>query len=196
MPNLNMTIADAQRDMRSGYMSGAPGMFASATVWAIASIVALEASANKAVFALFFGAMLIHPLSVLLCKAFGRKGSHTKDNPLASLAMENTLWLIFSCPIAYGVSLTNIAWFFPAMLLVIAGRFFTFHTLYGIRTYWFCGGTLALAAYVLAASNTQPYISALAGCAIEFTFGVFILISDRREKQSRPARNETPGGAS
>ena len=195
MPNLNMTIADAQRDMRSGYMSGAPGMFASATVWAIASIVALQASASKAVFALFIGAMLIHPVSVLLCKAFGRTGSHSKDNPLASLAIESTLWLVFSCPIAYGVSLANIQWFFPAMLLVIAGRFFTFHTLYGLRTYWFCGGALALAAYSLANSNAQPYIGAMVGCAIEFTFGVVILVSDRREMRSNTSFNGTPGGS-
>jgi hypothetical protein len=186
MPNQNMTTAEAQRDMRIAYLSGAPGMFASALAWAVAGVIALQASTTNAVWALFVGGMLIHPAGVLLCKALGRTGKHNKSNPLAALAAENTVWLIFSLPVAYAVSIANIQWFFPAMLLIIGGRFFTFHSVYGLRTYWVCGGVLALAAYLLVTSKAHPYVSAFAGAAIESTFAVVIAFSARREMRSKP----------
>ena len=85
---------------------------------------------------LFIGAMLIHPASVLISKIFGRPGNHSKGNTLGALAWASTLWLIFSLPLAYAVSLLRIEWFFPAMLLVIGGRFLVFGSLFGMRTYW------------------------------------------------------------
>jgi hypothetical protein len=195
MPNQNMTTAEAQRDMRIAYLSGAPGMFASALAWAVAGVIALQSSTANAVWALFAGGMLIHPVGVLLCKAFGRTGKHSKTNPLAALAAENTVWLIFSLPVAYAVSIANIQWFFPAMLLIIGGRFFTFHSVYGLRTYWVCGGVLALAACLLATSKAHPYVSAFAGAAIESTFAVVIAFSARREVRSNPSFNGTPNDA-
>lgn len=188
----DVTTAEAQRDMRSAYLSGAAGMFASASAWAVAGAVALQVSASNAVWALFAGGMLIHPAGVLLCKILGRTGKHSKTNPLGALALENTGWLILSLPAAYAVSLANIHWFFPAMLMIIGGRFFTFHTLFGLRIYWVCGGALALAGYLLARSQAQPHISAFAGAAIEFTFAVAIALHDRRETRANAASQPTP----
>lgn len=170
-------------------------MFASSLTWLIAGVMALQVSPVNAVWALFAGGMLIHPAGVLLCKALGRTGSHSKTNPLGALAGENTVWLIFSLPVAYAVSLANIHWFFPAMMMVVGGRFFTFHTVYGLRAYWVCGGALALAAYWLFTSKAPPYASALVGSAIEFSFGVAIALSARRETRANDALRPTPGSA-
>ncbi|WP_413894971.1 DUF7010 family protein [Rhodoferax sp.] len=185
MSHQTMTNIEAQRDMRLAYFSGAPGMFASALAWSVAGIIALQSSASNAVLALFVGGMLIHPVGVLLCKALGRQGKHSKENPLGALALESTVWLIFSLPIAYAVSLSNVLWFFPSMLLVIGGRYFTFHTLFGLRIYWVCGGVLAFAGYLLAASKAQPYVSAFAGAAIEAVFAAAITLSAKREMRSK-----------
>ena len=121
-----MTADQAQHDMRLSYFSGAPGMLASALAWVVAGVVALQVSASSAVLALFAGGMLIHPVGVLLCKALGRTGKHTKGNPLGALALESTGWLLLCLPIAYAVSQFNVKWFFPAMLFVIGGRYLTF----------------------------------------------------------------------
>ncbi len=66
---------------------------------------------------------------MVLLKALGRSGKHSPSNPLGSLALATTFWLILSCLLAYAVSLCRIAWFFPAMLLAIGGRYLTFLTL-------------------------------------------------------------------
>lgn len=174
------TLADAQQEMRDAYAGGAPGMLTSAAVWLIAGIVALRLAPERAIWALFIGGMLIHPVSVLFTKVSGRSGAHRPDNPLGTLALATTFWMILCLPLAYGVSRLRLDWFFPAMLLIIGGRYFTFATLYGMRVYWICGAALAMAGYALAAANASPAIGAFTGAAIEAAFGAVVLIGVRR----------------
>lgn len=184
-------ISDAQADMRFGYLSGAPGVLASAIVWLVAGVVALQVSPKTAVWTLFVGGMFIHPVGILLAKVLGRSGKHTPGNPLSSLAAANTCWLMLSLPLAYAVSLLRIEWFFPAMLFIIGGRYLTFAPLYGMRIYWACGGVLALAGCLLGSAYVQPAFSALTGAAIEACFGTFILFAARREMQPNIAPTRT-----
>lgn len=178
-PQASLTIAGAQREMRHAYLAGAPGMLVSGTVWFVAGCVCLLQTPQRAVWALFIGGMLIHPLSVVLLKLLGRPGGHTPDNPLGTLALATTFWMILSLPLAYVASLVRSEWFFPAMLLVIGGRYLTFSTIYGTRLYWACGAVLAAAAWVLAASNAAPALGAFSGAAIEAVFGIALLVAAR-----------------
>lgn len=175
----SLTIADAQREMRHAYLAGAPGMLVSGTVWFVAGCVCLLQTPQRAVWALFVGGMLIHPLSVVLLKLLGRPGGHTPGNPLGTLALATTFWMILSLPLAYAASLVRSEWFFPAMLLVIGGRYLTFSTIYGTRLYWVCGAVLAAAAWVLAAPNAAPALGAFSGAAIEAVFGIALLVAAR-----------------
>ena len=179
------TIADAQREMRFAYFGGAPGMLTSATTWLVAGLVCLLASPGRAVWALFIGGMLIHPVSVLFTKAMGRSGKHSKGNPMGSLALATTFWLVLSCPLAYSVSLLRIEWFFPAMLFVIGGRYLTFSTIFGTRIYWVCGAALALAGYALGRVNAAPELGAFTGAATEAAFATAIFVATRRELAAR-----------
>jgi len=178
-----MTIAEAQRDMRFGYLGGAPGMFASALAWLVAAFVALYGSPKQAVVTLFIGGMLIHPVGVLLTKILRRPGAHTKGNPLGALALESTFWMIMCLPLAYGASLLRSEWFFPAMLLVIGGRYLTFQTMYGMRAYWACGAALALAGFLLAKNGAPMALGAFAGAGIEFVFSAFIFNAVRADRR-------------
>jgi len=180
-PTASTTIAGAQREMRDAYYGGALGMLTSAAVWLAASLVSVLYSSERAVWALFVGGMFIHPISVLLTKALGRAGKHGRDNPFGPLALASTFWMILCLPLAYAVSVLRIDWFFPAMLLVIGGRYLTFTTMYGLRTYWLCGGALAIAAYLLALVRASPTLGAATGGAIEAVFGIAILLASRRE---------------
>jgi len=128
-----MSIADAQRDMREAYYGGSTGAVTSATAWLVAALVATFANPTAGILTLIIGGMLIFPASVVLCKVLGRSGKHSNGNPLAPLAIEGTIWMLLSIPVAIGAALYRVEWFFPAMLLVIAGRYFTFATLYGMR---------------------------------------------------------------
>ena len=175
-----ITIADAQLDMRTAYYGGAPGVLCSGLVWFTAGLVALNLSAGQAVWSLLIGGMFIHPAAVLLNKALGRSGKHNSSNPLGSLAMASTFWMIMCLLLAYGVSTIRIEWFFPAVLLIIGGRYMTFATVYGTRVYWVMGVALAVSAYPLVVYNASPATGALTGGGIEVAFAVAIFLMSGR----------------
>ncbi len=172
----------AQRDMRHGYLSGAGGILASSLAWAAAAATAWFVSPAQSVWVLFIGGMLIHPVGILICKVLGACGGHDKANPLGAVAIASTFWLIFSLPLAYVASLQQLEWFFPAMLLIIAGRYLIFATIYGMRLYWALGFTLAAAAIALVYLNAAPLIGAITGSAIELVFAIVAFVLHARWK--------------
>jgi hypothetical protein len=179
-----MTLSAAQADMRQGYLGGAAGVFASGIAWLVAGIVALAVSPRGAVAALFFGGMLIHPVSILVAKLAGRPGKHSKGNPLARLALEGTIWMLLSIPIALYLALEWPQYFFIAMLLIIGGRYLTFATLYGTRVFWALGALLALASMALIAVKASAALAALTGATIEIVFALLIFRTARLEPGS------------
>jgi len=182
-----LTVAAAQQDMRTAYLGGAPGLFVSGTVWIIAGLVCLWKSPHDAVWALYAGGVLIHPLSVLLTRLLGRTGKHAAGNPLGMLAFASTIWMILMLALAYGIALWRIELFFPAMLCVIGGRYLTFGTIFGTKLFWVCGALLALAGWQLARLGVAPAVGAFAGGAIEIVFGIIVLSSLRRHANAAPA---------
>lgn len=172
-------ITEAQADMRKGYANGYLGVIVSGVMWFISALVAYRFSDQQAIWALLIGGALISPISGVIEKWIGRKG-HNPGNPLKYLAMENTVWMIMCLPIAYGLSLQNVEWFFQAMLIIIGGRYLTFATLYGTKTYWILGAALGGAAYLLFILRMDAFSSLLAGALIEIAFGVVLYTRLRR----------------
>jgi len=177
----DVTILSAQRDMRVAYLHGAPGVLVSALAWATAGVVATVVSPERAVWTLFVGGALIHPVSTLLLKILGRSAKHQSGNPFAALAFATTIWMILCLPLVYAVSTLRIEWFFPAMLFVIGGRYLCFATMFGLRAYWICGAALAAAGYALGRAMAPPAFAAFAGSAIEAGFALAIFAGARRE---------------
>ncbi len=173
-------ITDAQQDMRKAYFGGAAGAVTSATAWLFAAVVATFMNPTAGVIALVLGGMLIFPVSLLLCKVIGRSGRHSKNNPLAPLAIEGTVWMVLSILVAVGIAFYRIEWFFPAMLLIIGGRYLTFVTLYGIRIYWAFGATLAASAILLVIVEAPAISGAYTGAFIEYAYGIAIFATTRR----------------
>ena len=170
------TIKSAQSDMRRGYSYGAPGVLVSGSVWLVSGVVALTVSAQMSVLTLLVGGALIFPLSMLMCKLLGLPHGHTAGNPLGVLAGEGTVWLVAGCAIAYGVSVLRIEWYFPAMLLVIGGRYLTFQTLYGLRIYWVLGALLGATGFALALLRAPPVIGAFSGATIELISAIVLFV--------------------
>ena len=177
-----MSISDAQQDMRDAYYSGATGAVTSATAWLTAALVTTIVSQTAGMWALIFGGMLIFPVSVLLCRVIGRSGKHSKDNPLGPLALEGTIWMLLSIPLAIAIAYYRVEWFFPAMLLVIAGRYLTFSTLYGLRIYWAFGATLAASAIVLVTVEAPAFAGAYTGALIEYAYGIVIFVMFKQNR--------------
>ncbi|MEZ5457007.1 MAG: hypothetical protein R3F04_13010 [Lysobacteraceae bacterium] len=177
---MDLSVKDAQFDMRQGYYSSATGILASALVWFGAAGVAVLSSPQKAMWTLLIGGMFIYPLGLLLCKLLGARGAHAKGNPLGLLAGASTFWLIFCLPIAYLLGASQPTLFFPAMLLIIGGRYLVFATLYGMRLYWALGLTLAAAGFSLAALRASVLAGATAGAIIEVVFAVICFVQHQR----------------
>jgi hypothetical protein len=172
-----MDLQAAQQDMRQGYLDGGPGILASSLAWFAAAAVAWRLSPEQGVWALFIGGMAIHPVGILISKLLGARGGHDKANPLAGLALASTLWLIASLPLAFAASRLDLAWFFPAMMLVIGSRYTVFATLYGLRLYWMLG--LVFAGVALGFTNAPPVASALAGAIIEMVTAAVLIARAR-----------------
>jgi len=174
-----MNFSDAQLDMRRGYYNGAPGLLVSGTVWLIASSVATLVSPRHAMWTLLIGGMAIHPLAMVVAKLLGRTGAHTAGNPLGTQALEGTVWFIAGIAIAFVLGLQSLALFFPAMLMLIGGRYLTFQTLYGLKLYWVCGGVLLALGFGAAMLRLPPALAAAAGGFVEIAFGLVVLRSER-----------------
>lgn len=183
----DMTVTQAQADMRHGYLLGAPGVLVSGLVWLVAGGVAVLVADRTAILTLLVGGALIHPLSGLVGKALGRSGSHTSGNPLAALAGETTVALLVGLVIAFAVSTVRVEWFFPTVLLVIGARYLAFQTLYGVRTYWACGGALCAAGLGLGVLVAPVAAGAFTGAAVELVTAAVLFAQARREETGEPA---------
>jgi hypothetical protein len=173
-------LSDAQRDMRHGYFGGAPGVLASALAWCAAGVVAITMSPQHAVLALFVGGMFIHPVGMLIAKLLGRPGTHTRGNPLGALALESTILMLLCLPLAYVISIDRPGWFFPAMMLIIGGRYLIFRTVYGATIYWVLGAALAISAFALVLLKASPILGAFVGGGLEMAFAAAIFAVSRR----------------
>jgi len=175
-----MTIDEAQQDLRHTHLGGAPGVITSGSIWLIAAAVTAFVGVKAGIATLFFGGMLIYPLGVVLTRALGRSARPRTGNPLVALAMQSTMMMMFGIVIALGVAMIRPDWFFPAMLLVIGGRYLVFATIYGLSVqYWSLGCALAGAGMLLAIGNAPPATSAMVGGLVEIGAYLPMLIAGR-----------------
>lgn len=189
------SISVAQSNMREAYYGGAPGIVTSGSAWLLASIVAAFVTDRAGIIALVLAGILIFPVSVVLCRLIGCSGKHSSDNPLAPLAMEGTIWMLLSIPIAIAAALFKVEWFFPAMLLVIAGRYLTFSTLYGMRIYWAFGATLVISGLGLIYFQAPVFIGALNGAIVEYIFGTIIFATYKASQPNQTLNSQaSPAG--
>lgn len=182
-----MIVSEAQAEFRRGYMSGAPGVLASALCWFAAAFTAWRIAPEQAVWVLFIGGMLIYPAGIVIAKLLGASASASKTNPLSQLAVAGTFWMIFCLPLAYAISLQQIAWFFPAMLLIIGGRYLTFATLYGMNLFWALGLALAGAGFASAVLNAPVALAAVTGASIELLFAFVLFVVHARSPSDQAA---------
>lgn len=176
-------LQEAQKDMKNGYGNGSIGILVSGIVWILSSMAVHFYAPEKGIWTLIIGGMFIFPLGMLLGKLIGIKGQHDKNNALGKLAMEGTVWMIVCIPLAYGVSLVKVEWFFQGMLLIIGGRYLTFASIYGMRIYWLLGAVLLVAAYTLFFMRATAFASALTGGLIEMLFGIIMYVLYTTDKK-------------
>lgn len=169
-----MEFKASQKDMNLSYYGGATGVLASGIIWLIAGIIGIVFSNTASMLTLYVGGTLIFPLSVLISKVLGRKGKHADDNVLRHLAIEGLGILFVGLFLAYCITLFNEALFYPIMLLMIGVRYLTFQTLYGLKAYWFLGGTLIIAGFLSTTLSAPFIVGAFTGGIVEVLFSLII----------------------
>ena len=173
-------ISIGQADMCNAFANGSLGVISSGIVWLVSALAAYQFSAKHAIWTLLIGGVFIHPLSIILSKIVGQSGQPSKENPLAKLALEGTIFMLMCIPPAFGLSQIKPEWFFQGMLLVIGGRYLTFATIYGKKVYWLLGGALGIAAMILFRLQADSFLSALTGSLIEIIFGLYLYFGFRK----------------
>ncbi len=170
-----MNFKDAQQDMSFAYLGGGTGVLVSGIIWCIAGLFAMFYNYQVSMLALFFGGMLIHPLSILIAKLLKRTGKHQTDNPLGKLAIESTMILFIGLFLAFYVSSLKVEWFFPVMLLAIGVRYLIFNTLYDNKVYWLLGGILMVSGMLCILFSADFIVGAFFGGITEVIFSLIIL---------------------
>ncbi|MFC6439124.1 hypothetical protein [Bowmanella sp. JS7-9] len=169
-----MTLAALQQNMRQAYLNGASGALASGLIWGVAALAANLFSPIASMLTLFFGGMLIFPLSVVISKLGNASGKHDPSNMLKHLAVENLGFLFAGLMIAFVVAQQDHMLFYPIMLLAIGARYLTFQTIYGVKTYWLFGGSLMIAGALCMVMRPGMMTVALLGSVIELIFSLVL----------------------
>lgn len=139
-----MDITQAQADVRRVYRGGYSGPLVSAAVWAIANSAYLVASPSAGMAVLFFGGMLIFPLSALILKATTGRSSLPKGHPSNALAMQSAFTVPIGLLVAIALGTYEPALFFPASLIIVGAHYLVFVSLYGMRAFAVLSGALVI----------------------------------------------------
>jgi hypothetical protein len=130
-----MLVRDAQREVRSVFFGGAIGQLVSGVLWAGSAALGTWGSKRQAILFLVFGGMFIYPAMQLVLRLMGRQASLAKENPLSGLAMQIAFTVPLSLPLIGAATMHNVAWFYPAFMVVVGAHYLPFIFLYGMWEY-------------------------------------------------------------
>ncbi|MFV9503680.1 MAG: DUF7010 family protein [Oscillochloridaceae bacterium umkhey_bin13] len=148
----SMTVADAQREMRSAFLGGFGGQLVSGIIWLVAAAIGTWLAPTYGMAALFFGSMGIFPLTQLVVRLLGRPGAVSPSNGLWGLGAQSAFIVPPSFLLVGAATLYQEHWFFPAAMIIVGVHYLPFVTLYGMRMF----GALAII-LVLAGAGLGMY---------------------------------------
>lgn len=134
----------AQRNISTAYAGGAPGGFFSGVVWLIAGIVQQGRDAETVFAVLFFGGMLIVPVSLLIVRVLFDASKASAHNPFQRLGVDGTIVIFAGILIAYVLLSVAPGLAFAALALAISARYFAYRTIFDEPVYWALGASLAI----------------------------------------------------
>lgn len=170
-----MNILDAQAEARRAYYNGAIGIAVSGSVWIISGIISFLGEINYAMLALFFGGMLINPISTLIESKILKLFPVSKENSLIWIGLYTVPFIFIGMFAGFLLAPKNPALFFAFTLMAIGARYLCFQTIYGIRLFTFLGFALLGLGFTGAWFGIESAAHlALAGGLIEIAFAVII----------------------
>ena len=143
-----MDVRDAQRDISRAYVGGGPGVGVSALVWFTAAIVESQKGVGTAFVVLFFGGMLIFPLSTLVARLLFGRAKERADNPLGLIALESTIAMLGGLFAAWLFLRFEPDYVFPIAAIAVGTHYAVFRTIYGDRLFWLLGALITAVGFL------------------------------------------------
>lgn len=169
-----MNLNECQHEMRSAFLGGFAGQLVSGLIWLAASGISLWGTPRYGMAALFFGSMLIFPLTQLAVRLMGRPGRVSADNGLWQLGSQTAFTVPLNFLLVGAATLHRETWFFPAAMIVVGSHYLPFMTLYGMRMFGLLAGLLVLGGAGLALYG--PSVFSLGGWLTAVTLIVFAFL--------------------
>jgi hypothetical protein len=180
-----MNIQAAQAELRRSYLGGGVGAIVSGMVWLIASLATHLRGLEIGFPVLFFGGMLIFPMSELIERLVLKLPKPSKDNPGGRTVVETVPAMIALLLVAWLLLPTRPEIVFPLAAIAVGTHYFGFRTAYGDSLYW--GLAVVLCAIgSLAIFVGQPHglgVPIAVGLA-EIVFGIVFIARSRSESSS------------
>jgi len=128
----SLSIQEAQRDVRETFIGGFAGQLVAGILWLISAGVATWSSQALALGVLMLGGSFIFPLTQLVLRLMGRRGSLARGHPMNDLARQIAFTLPLSFPVVLALSIYRPDWFYPAFMVVLGAHYLPFVFLYGM----------------------------------------------------------------
>ena len=180
-----MTVSEAQQDIGRAFVGGGPGVFVSALVWFAAAVVERREGVGPGFLVLFFGGMLIFPLSTAASRLLFKRKKEAAGNPLGPLALESTIAMIGGLFAAWLFLSYEPGFVFPLAAIAVGTHYAVFKTVYGDRLFWLLGA-LVTAIGLLGIFSFVPIPGGpiLAVALIELAFAALLTIRAVRTDRS------------
>jgi hypothetical protein len=172
-----MQISEAQADLRRAYLDAGPGTIISGLVWAAAAVAEARSGIRTGFITLFFGGMLIFPLSLLVNRVLLRRAPESPDNPLGKVVLESTIAMLAAFLPAWLFLQHAPALVMPLAALAVGAHYFAFRTAYGMTAFWALGGLLmAMSVAAIYRVWPAPELFVPAVAVLEILFGAVLML--------------------
>jgi hypothetical protein len=185
-----MNLLDSQREMRSAFLGGFAGQLVSGMIWLISAAISTWGAPRYGMAVLFFGSMLIFPLTQWVLRLLGRPGKVSPKNGLWPLGSQ----IAFTVPINFllvgAAALYREYWFYPAAMIVVGAHYLPFLTLYGMRLFAVLGGLLVvvgagLGLYGPPVFSLGGWLASVLLIGAAFAGRAVVLREERRDEQAK-----------
>lgn len=174
----DLTIREAQRDVRTVFRHGAVGQVVSGLVWLAGALAASTGSVRWAILLVVAGGAFIFPLTRLGLRLLGGPSGLRRDHPMNGLAMQVAFTVPLMLPVAGAAALYRLEWFFPAVMVIVGAHYLPFVFLYGMPSFAVLGGGLIGAGVLIALRAGQSFaLGAWTTAFALLAFGVWAAVA-------------------
>ena len=177
-----MTVAQAQADLRGAYAGAGPGQIVVGIIWIATGAVLLRTNLQTAFAVLFFASFLIYPVTLLLARGVMRRSAEAKGNPMTPVVPEGLPIMIAVLFAAFLLMPYEPEAVMPLAVIATGTHYIPFHTAYGLKAFWFLGAVIAslgFGAIFGPVPSGAPLLFLVGGLVA--AFGIYLTLRDRQE---------------